>query len=75
MSDSHIGTFTIKGSAIAGFDTLTTVQKTLRKPAEQIKAVMSGGKPAMRKEFSAIKATETKFNGRGNENLIILKAW
>jgi hypothetical protein len=75
MSDSHIGTFTIKGSAIAGFDTLTTVQKTLRKPAEQIKAVMSGGKPAMRKEFLAIKATETKFNGRGNENLIILKAW
>lgn len=75
MSDSHIGTFTVKGSAIAGFDTLTTVQKTLRKPAEQIKAVMSGGKPAMRKEFSAIKATETKFNGRGNENLIILKAW
>ena len=75
MSDSHIGTFTIKGSAIAGFDTLTTVQKTLRKPAEQIKAVMSGGKPAMRKEFATIKATETKFNGRGNENLIILKAW
>jgi hypothetical protein len=75
MSDSHIGTFTIKGSAIAGFDTLTTVQKTLRKPAEQIKSVMSGGKPAMRKEFAAIKATETKFNGRGNENLIILKAW
>ena len=75
MSDSHIGTFTVKGSAIAGFDTLTTVQKTLRKPAEQIKAVMSGGKPAMRKEFAAIKATETKFNGRGNENLVILKAW
>jgi hypothetical protein len=75
MADSHIGTFTVKGSAIVGFDTLTTVQKTLRKPAEQLKLVMSGGKPAMRKEFAAIKATETKFNGRGNENLIILKAW
>jgi hypothetical protein len=75
MSDSHIGTFTVKGSAIAGFDTLTTVQKTLRKPAEQIKAVMSGGKPAMRKEFATIKATETKFNGRGNEHMLILKAW
>ncbi len=36
---------------------------------------MSGGKPAMRKEFSAIKSTETKWNGRGNENLVILKAW
>jgi hypothetical protein len=75
MADSHIGTFTVKGSAIAGFDTLTTVQKTLRKPAEQLKLIMSGGKPAMRKEFLAIKSTETKYNGRGNENLIILKAW
>jgi hypothetical protein len=75
ISDSHIGTFTVKGSAIVGFDALTTVQKTLRKPAEQIKAVISGGKPAARKAFSEIKATETKFNGRGNDNLIILWAW
>jgi hypothetical protein len=75
MADSHIGTFTVKGSAIAGFDTLTTVQKTLRKPAESIKAVTGGGKPAARKAFGEIKATETKFNGRGNDNLIILWAW
>jgi hypothetical protein len=74
MADSHIGTFTVKGSAIVGFDALSTVQKTLRKPAEQIKLVM-GSKPVARKEFEAIKATETKFTGRGNENLIILKAW
>jgi hypothetical protein len=75
MADSHIGTFTVKGSAIVGFDALTTVQKTLRKPAEQIKAVIGGGKPAARKAFGEIKATETKFNGRGNDNLIILWAW
>jgi hypothetical protein len=75
MADSHLGTFTVKGSAIITFDAMTTVQKTLRKPAEQIKAVMSGGKPAMRKSFGDIKSTETKFTGRGNENIIILKAW
>jgi uncharacterized protein (DUF433 family) len=75
MADSHIGTFTVKGSAIIGFDTLATVQKTLRKPAEQIKAVVGGGKPAARKAFGEIKSTETKFNGRGNDNLIILWAW
>lgn len=75
MADAHLGTFTVKGSAVIAFDALQTVQKTLRKPAEQLKAVMSGGKPAMRKEFGAIKSTETKWNGRGNENLIILKAW
>jgi hypothetical protein len=75
MADTHIGTFSIKGSAIVGFDTVQTVQKTLRKPAEQLKELLAGGKPASRKTFKDIKATETKFNGRGNENLIILKAW
>ena len=75
VADSHVGTFTIKGTAIVGFDAQTTVQKTLRKPAESIKAVTGGGKPAARKAFGEIKATETKYNGRGNENLIILWAW
>jgi len=75
MSDSHIGSFTVKGSAVVGFDALTTVQKTLRKPAEQIRAVIGGGKPAARKAFGEIKSTETKWNGRGNDNLIILWAW
>ena len=75
MADTHIGTFTVKGSAVVGFDTINTVQKTLRKPAEQIKELLAGGKPAARKVFKDIKATETKYNGRGNENLIILKAW
>jgi hypothetical protein len=75
MADTHIGTFTVKGSSIIAFDAVITVQKTLRKPEEQLKAVMGGGKPAMRKSFGDIKATETKFSGRSNENLVILKAW
>ena len=75
MADTHIGTFTVKGSAVIAFDAATTVQKTLRKPAEQLKSVISVGKPAARKAFEVIKSTEVKWNGRGNENLIILKAW
>jgi hypothetical protein len=75
IADSHAGTFSVKGSAIIGFDPTTTVQKTLRKPAEQLKELLSSGKPVARKVFKDIKATETKFNGRGNENLIILKSW
>ena len=75
MADAHIGTFSVKGSAVVGFDTVTTLQKTLRRPAEQLKELLAGGKPAARKLFKDIKATETKFNGRGNENLIILKSW
>jgi hypothetical protein len=56
-----------------GFDGGASIQKTLRKPAEQIKALMSGGLPAARKYFKDIKSTETKFNGRGNENLVLLR--
>ena len=75
VADQHIGSFSVKGSSIVGFDTANSQQKTLRKPAEQIKTLLAGGKPAQRKYFKDIKATEIRFNGRGNENLIILKAW
>jgi len=75
VADSHIGTFSVKGSAVVGFDAQQTVQKTLRKPAEQLNTITSVGKPAARKAFAAINATETKWNGRGNDNLIILWAW
>lgn len=75
IADQHVGTFTVKGSSIVGFDTANSQQKTLRKPAEQLKALLGSGKPAARKFFKDIKATEIRFNGRGNENLIILKAY
>jgi hypothetical protein len=75
VADTHLGTFFVKGSAIVGFDPAATVQKTLRKPAEQIKSITGVGKPAARKAFRDIKATEVKFNGRGNDNLIILKTY
>jgi hypothetical protein len=74
-ADTHMGSFSVKGSAIVGFDTTHSMQKTLRKPAEQIKAIINSGKPAARKYFKDIKATEIKFNGRGNEHLVILKVW
>jgi hypothetical protein len=75
VADAHIGTFSIKGSSVVAFDVQQTVQKTLRKPVEQLKAVMGGGKPAARKAFAAIKSTEVKWNGRGSDNLVILWAW
>jgi len=74
VADTHIGSLTVKNNNILGFDAGASIQKTLRKPAEQIRALLAGGKPAARKYFKDIKATETKFNGRGNENLIILRA-
>jgi hypothetical protein len=75
VADTHLGTFFIKGSAIVGFDPAATVQKTLRKPLTQLKDITSAGRPAARKAFNSINATESKWNGRGNENLIILKAF
>jgi hypothetical protein len=74
VADTHIGSITVKNNMILGFDASASVQKTLRKPAEQIKALLAGGKPAARKYFKDIKATDTKFNGRGTENIIILRA-
>jgi hypothetical protein len=75
VADSHTQSFTVKNNSIIGFSTVETVQKTLRKPAEQLKGIIGAGKPAARKAFKDIKATETAWNARGTENLIILKSW
>jgi hypothetical protein len=75
VADEYTKVFTIKNNAIIGFSTVETVQKTVRKPAETIKAIQAAGKPAARKLFKDLKTTETAFNGRGTENLIILKSW
>jgi hypothetical protein len=75
VADSHTQAFTVKSNSIIGFSTVETQQKTVRKPADVVKAVQAAGKPAARKIYKDLTTTETPFNGRGTENLIILKAW
>lgn len=75
VADEYAKVFTVKNNAIVGFSVTETVQKTLRKPAEQLKPIMTAGKPAARKAFKDIKATETAWNGRGTENLMVLRSW
>jgi hypothetical protein len=75
VADSHAQSFTVKNNSIIGFSIVETVQKTLRKPAEQLKGIVGAGKPAARKAFKDINATETAWNARGTENLVILKSW
>jgi hypothetical protein len=75
VADSHTQAFTVKSNSIIGFSTIETMQKTVRKPADVVKAVQAAGKPAARKIYKDLTTTETAFNGRGTENLIILKAW
>ena len=75
MADSHVGTFTVKSNSIIGFSTVESQQRTVRKPADILKAMSAAGKPAARKIYKDLTTAETVFNGRGTENLIILKAW
>jgi hypothetical protein len=75
VADGHIGTMTVKGTTIMGFDATKSGVKTLRKPADVLKKLMAGGKPASRKVFSEINAVHTQPNGRTNESMIILKAY
>ena len=75
VADEYTKTFTIKNNAVIGFSTVETLQKTVRKPAETIKALSAAGKPAARKIFKDLTTTETAWNARGTENLVILRSW
>jgi hypothetical protein len=63
----------IKGTTIIGFSEAKSVQKTLRKPAEQIKAFKDSGKVQLRKFLDDINAVDTRMNGRISEDIILLK--
>lgn len=64
----------VKGTSIIGFDENKSVMKTLRKPAEQLKAFKSAGKVQLRKFLDDINAVDIKMNGRINEETVILRA-
>lgn len=64
---------TVKGTSIVGFNANTSVQKTLRKPLEQLKEFKDAGKVQLRKLLEDIKSTDIKLNGRINEDVILLK--
>ena len=64
-----------KGTSIKDFDPTNSIQKTVRKPAEQLKMFKGTAKTRYQKAFDAIKTTDTKMNGRLNDNTIILKAF
>ena len=61
------------GTTITGFSEMKSVQKTLRKPAEQLKAFKDAGKVVLRKFLEEINAVDTKMNGRINEDIMLLK--
>lgn len=72
VADEH-STLGIKGTSITGYSETKSVQKTLRKPADQLAAFTKAGKVALRTFLKDIKAVETKLNGRMNADILILK--
>ncbi len=63
----------IKGTSITGFDPVKSVQKTLRKPEEQLKEFKAASKVQLRKFLDDIKAVDIKLNGRINEDTILVR--
>ena len=63
----------VKGTSLTGFDPIKSVQKTLRKPEEQLKEFKAAGKVQLRKFLEDIKAVDIKLNGRINEDTVLLK--
>jgi len=63
----------VKGTSIINFDEKNSVQKTLRKPEEQLKEFKAAGKVALRRFLEDIKAVDIKLNGRINEDTVLLK--
>jgi hypothetical protein len=63
----------VKGTTITQYDEALSIQKTLRKPQDQLKDFKSAGKVKLRKFLDEINTTDTKLNGRCNPDTILLK--
>jgi len=63
----------VKGTTITGFNEAQSICKTIRKPEEKLKEFKASGKVQLRKFLEDINATDTKMNGRINEEIILLK--
>jgi hypothetical protein len=63
----------VKGTTITGYNEELSIQKTLRKPEEQLKEFKNAGKVALRKFLDDINAIDTKMNGRCNADTVLLK--
>ena len=73
IADEMTGPLGVKGTTIIGYDEHKSIQKTVRKPEEKLNEFKSAGKIALRKFLDDINATDTKMNGRINEDIVLLK--
>lgn len=73
VADESVGSLTIKGTSIIGFNEFTSIQKTIRKPIEKLAEFKNAGKVQLRKFLDDINATDTRMNGRITGDIILLK--
>ena len=64
----------VKGTSIFRFNEEISVQKTLRKPPEQLPHFINGPKTKLKEDLDNIKAMGLKLNGRINPDVILLRA-
>jgi len=67
--------FSIKGASLVGFDEDKSVQKTIRKPIEQLAPFKKITKRSLHTSFDGINSVETKMNGRFSDQIIIMKVF
>jgi hypothetical protein len=63
----------VKGTTLIGFDVETASSKALRKPDTSLQSLLSAGKVVLRTFMSELKTSESKPNGRINEQTILLR--
>jgi len=63
----------VKGSSLQNYDPDLSEQKTLRKPADTLKEVLTVGKVQLRRIIPELTTKETPVNGRINEECIIVR--
>lgn len=66
-------TLSVKGTSIINYDETKSLQKTLRKPKEQLQEIVQTTQKRAEKVFSEIKAIASGLSGRINEDIILLK--
>ena len=64
----------IQGTSVKGFDEEKSIQKTLRKPEEQLKEFSDSGPKKVLEFYDAIKTMGIKLNGRINAEVLLLRA-
>ena len=73
-ADEH-ATIQVKGTTLQFFDEKNSRQKTVRKPNEVLPNWKKVTKHKLKTQFGYLKTTDTKMNGRMNEDTVILKVF